>query len=136
MNMETRRRRTLPAAMLTAAILLGGGGPAIADQSDEIELMSKFLDIMHRYYGLVRELHEISSTPAGSMVLELQKLDELYKDLGDRDRSIAVLREVFEKTDDPIVRNATAILLSEALKDSGRARQAAEVLEKTIREKL
>lgn len=135
MNTGLNCPRTLLGAILAAAMLFGSG-PAVADQRDEIELMTKFLDVMHRYYGLVRELHEISSTPASSMVLELQKLDELYKDLGDRDKSIAVLREVFEKTDDPIVRNATAILLSEALKETGRARQAAEVLEKTIREKL
>ena len=126
----------LGTALLAVCMSLAVGQPARASELEQIEMMSRFLEVMQGYYSLVNDLHEISSTPAGSMILQLQKLDEVCKDLGDRDRSIRAMREVFENTGDPVVRNAAAVLLADALKDTGRASQAAQVLETVLHDKM
>ena len=128
--------RWLGTALLAVCMSLAVGQPARASELEQIEMMSRFLEVMQGYYSLVNDLHEISSTPAGSMILQLQKLDEVCKDLGDRDRSIRAMREVFENTGDPVVRNAVAVLLADALKDTGRASQAAQVLETVLHDKM
>ncbi len=94
--------------------------------------MERFIGVMQGYYGLIEAVHNVASDPDKAAILQLQKIGEIYKNRGDRAESIAVLTDVVERSKSPTVRNAAAIMLADALNETGRATQAVEVLKKAL----
>jgi tetratricopeptide (TPR) repeat protein len=112
---------------------------AMADEADEMAQLGKmeqFLSVMQGYYELIEVIHGVSSDPDKSAILQLQKIEEFYKQRGDRAEAIAYMRKIVDTTNSPVVRNAASMMLSEALNETGRATQAVEVLKAALEKNL
>ncbi len=107
-------------------------GSVHGDEMDDLRRMERFIGVMHGYYGLIDSIYGVSSNPDKAAILQLQKIGEIYKERGDHAESITVLTDVVEHSESPTVRNAAAIMLAEALKETGRSSQAVEVLKKAL----
>ena len=116
-------------------VSLLGAGPVSA-QELELEQMRQFMGVMEGYYAIIDSVHQVASDPEKSAILQLQKIEEIYKERGDRAEAIAVMREVVERTDSPTVRNAAAVMLADALNETGRASDAVAVLREALEANL
>lgn len=121
------------------ALLLAGGlacaAPAAFAGEAEFEMLGKmrqFIEVMQGYYALIDANHSIASNPEKAAILQMQKIQEIYKERGDSAEAVQVLRDVMETTKSDAVRNAAAVLLADTLKESGRATEAIEVLSATL----
>ena len=99
---------------------------------DQIELMSSMIGMVREYYAVVEDVHSVAADPDKAAILQLTKLEEIYKEQGDRAEAIDVLRQVVANSKSDVVRNAAAVMLADALKETGRASQAVEVLENVL----
>lgn len=109
---------------------------AAADEMAQLGKMEQFLTVMQGYYELIEVIHGVSSDPDKSAILQLQKIEEFYKQRGDRAEAIAYMRKIVDTTKSPVVRNAASMMLSEALNETGRATQAVEVLKAALEKNL
>ncbi len=125
----TLRGKTRLAALVVVAL---AAGPVHAAEMDNLGNMERFISVMQGYYGLIEAVHNVANNPDKAAILQLQKIGEIYKKRGDRAESIAVLTDVVERSKSPTVRNAAAIMLADALNETGRATQAVEVLKKAL----
>lgn len=114
--------------MIAVGLLVVAVMPATADQMDDIAKMQQFLQVMERYYGIIEVVHGVASDPEKAAIMQLQKIEEIYKKRGDRAEAIAVLSDVVNTTKNATVRNAAAMMLADALNETGRASEAVEVL--------
>ncbi|TDJ29359.1 MAG: hypothetical protein E2O61_02405 [Gammaproteobacteria bacterium] len=125
----TLRGKTRLVALVVVTL---AAGPVHAAEMDDLGKMERFISVMQGYYGLIEAVHNVASDPDKAAILQLQKIGEIYKNRGDRAESIAVLTDVVERSKSPTVRNAAAIMLADALNETGRATQAVEVLKKAL----
>ena len=123
-------RTTIASLLLGSTLVIAGG--AQAQQGEELERMKQFMGVMEGYYGLIDGVHDVASNPDKSAILQLQKIEEIYKARGDRAEAIAVLRDVLKRTSSATVRNAAAIMLADALNETGQSMQAVEVLREAL----
>ncbi len=105
-------------------------------QNRELERMQTFLNLMDSFFGIIENMHEVSSDAERAAVFQLYKIEEIYKERGERVRAIEVFRQVLDETQNPAIRNAAYILLGEALKETGRADEAVDTLQQALRENL
>ena len=120
-----------------AGLLIGAMTPAYAaDQYQEIAQMQQFLQLMEGYYGIIEVVHDVASDPEKSAILQLQKIEEIYKKRGDRAEAIAVLSNVVNTTKNATVRNAASMMLADALNETGRSTEAVEVLQAALESNL
>ncbi len=129
--MRSYLRRTV--LILTLCLPLGA---VHAAEEPELERMQQFMAVMQGYYGIIGDIHEVASDPDKSAILQLQKIEEIYKQRGDRAEAIKILRDVVDKTKSPVVRNAASLMLADALNETGRASQAVEVLQQALQKNL
>ena len=125
----TLRGKTTLAVLVVVAL---AAGPVHAAEMESLGDMERFIGVMQGYYGLIEAVHNVANDPDKAAILQLQKIGEIYKNRGDRAESIAVLTDVVERSKSPTVRNAAAIMLADALNETGRATQAVEVLKKAL----
>ena len=118
--------------MAFAVLSLAWGGAAMAAEAEDIVRMQQFLGVMEGYYSIINGVHEVARDPEKSAILQLQKIEEIYKSRGDRAESIAILREVVERTTSAAIRNAASVMLADALNETGRASEAIEVLRSAL----
>ena len=120
--------------LATAIVLCGalGAAPTFAAEAPDLERMHQFIGVMQGYFEVIDATHAVASDPEKSAILQLQKIEEIYKKRGDRAESIAVLTEVVETTGNDTVRNAASMMLADALNETGRATQAVEVLKQAL----
>ena len=126
--MKIRKIFVAPIALVIAFSLT----PAYAAQADNLATMQQFLGVMKGYYGIIEATYDVASDPDKSAILQMQKIEEFYKKRGDRAEAIAVLEDVLNKTKRPAVRNAAAVMLADALNETGRGTQAVEVLKQAL----
>lgn len=105
---------------------------AASAQELELETMQQFMGVMQGYYQIIEDVHSVASDPEKSAIQQLQKIEEIYKQRGDRAEAIDVLRDVVNTTKSPVVRNAASMMLADALNETGRASEAVEVLQKAL----
>ncbi len=105
-------------------------------QNRELERMQTFLNLMDSFFGIIENMHAVSSDAERAAVFQLYKIEEIYKERGERARAIEVFRQVLDETQNPAIRNAAYILLGEALKETGRADEAVDTLQQALRENL
>jgi hypothetical protein len=124
----------------TVVLLLLGAlapfAPAHGAQAEDLDRMRQFMAVMKDYYGIIDAVHAVASDSEKSAILQLQKIEEFYKERGDRAEAITVLRDVFERTESLTVRNAAAMMLADALNETGRASEAVEVLKAALGDNL
>lgn len=123
-------------AALMSLFLTVGAPPALAQTSDELTTMRTFLQIMTDYFAIIESTHDVASDREKAAILQMQKIQEIYEDRGEKARSIEVLKNVIETSDSPAIRNAAYFLLGDTLKETGRADEAIEYLERGLNENI
>ncbi len=121
---------------VVATLAIAFAPTAKAQNLDEIQLMQSFLDIVTQYYDVIEATYDISSDSEKAAILQMQKIQEVYEQRGDKAQSVEVLREVLENTDNQTIRNAAYIMLGDTLKESGRASEAIEILRRGLEENI
>ncbi len=121
---------------VVATLAIAFAPTAKAQNLDEIQLMQTFLDIVTQYYAVIEATYDISSDSEKAAILQMQKIQEVYEQRGDKAQSVEVLREVLENTDNQTIRNAAYVILGDTLKESGRASEAIEILRRGLEENI
>ena len=124
------------ALAITATALLGVAPQARAQDMAQIELMQTFLDLMTQYYAIIESTHDIASDSEKAAIMQMQKIQEVYEDRGDKAKSVDVLRQVLEDSDNRAIRNAAYLMIGDTLKESGRASEALEYLRRGLDENI
>ncbi|MDJ0911776.1 MAG: hypothetical protein QNI99_21495, partial [Woeseiaceae bacterium] len=91
---------------ITASFLLIGAPQARAQSMDDLALMQTFLEIMNDYFGIIESTHEVASDPEMSAIMQMQKIQEVYEQRGNKAESVDVLLQVLEDSDNQTIRNA------------------------------
>jgi tetratricopeptide (TPR) repeat protein len=131
--MRTFRKITIG---ITAAMLFIAAPGAHAQDQENLELMQTFLSIMTDYFELIESTHDIASDPEKAAIMQMQKIQEVYEQRGEKARSTDVLKQVLEDSDNTTIRNAAYMLLGDTLKDTGRADEAIELLRRGLNENI
>jgi tetratricopeptide (TPR) repeat protein len=131
--MRTFRKITIS---ITAAMLFVAAPGAHAQEQKNLELMQTFLSIMADYFEIIESTHDISSDPEKAAIMQMQKIQEVYEQRGEKARSTDVLKQVLEDSDNTAIRNAAYMLLGDTLKDTGRADEAIELLRQGLNENI
>ena len=105
-------------------------------QNRELQQMHTVLDLMAKFFGIIENMHDVSSDAERAAVFQLFKIEEIYKERGERAQAIRIFQQVLEESDNPTIRNAAYLMLGEALKETGRADEAVEALQRGLQENL
>ena len=131
--MHTLRTITITIA---AALLLVAAPHARAQSQDDLALMQTFLAIMTDYFEIIESTYDIASDPEKAAILQMQKIQEVYEERGEKARSVDVLREVLDTSKNTTIRNAAYMLLGDTLKETGRADEALDYLRRGLDENI
>ncbi len=131
--MHTVKTLTLTAV---AVVLLGAAPQARAQDMAQIQLMQTFLDLMTQYYAIIESTHDIASDSEKAAIMQMQKIQEVYEDRGDKAKSVDVLKGVLEDSNNQAIRNAAYLMIGDTLKESGRASEALEYLQRGLDENI
>ena len=131
--MRTFRKITIS---ITAAMLLVAAPGAHAQDQKNLELMQTFLSIMGDYFEIIESTHDIASDPEKAAIMQMQKIQEVYEQRGEKARSTDVLKQVLADSDNTAIRNAAYMLLGDTLKETGRADEAIELLRQGLNENI
>ena len=121
---------------ITAALLLVGAPQARAQSQDDLALMQTFLSIMTDYFDIIESTRDIAADPEKAAIMQMQKIQEVYEERGEKARSVDVLQDVLDKSSNPTIRNAAYIMLGDTLKETGRADEALEYLRQGLEENI
>lgn len=130
--------RTLKAITIAAvATLLLASAPASKAQSpDDLAMMQTFLSIMQDYFEIIESTHGIASDAEKAAIMQMQKIKEVYEELGKTADAVDVLREVLEESRNPAIRNAAYIMLGDTLKETGLREEALRLLRQGLEENI
>lgn len=128
--------RLLKAAAVAAALSLTPLGAVQAQTQNELQTMQAFLQIMTDYFAIIESTHAVASDREKAAILQMQKIQEIYEERGEKARAAQVLKEVIETSDSATIRNAAYFLLGDTLKETGRADEAIEYLRRGLRENI
>ncbi len=131
--MRTFRKFTIG---FTAAMLFIAAPGAHAQEQRDLELMQTFLSIMADYFKIIESTYDISSNPEKAAIMQMQKIQEVYDERGEKARSADVLKQVLEDSNNTTIRNAAYMLLGDTLKDTGRADEALLLLQQGLDENI
>ena len=131
--MHTFRMRILG---ITAAALLAISPLANAQSDEDLQLMQTFLDIMSEYFDIIESTHAIASDAEKAAILQMQKIQEVYEERGEKARATEMLLRVLENSRNQTIRNAAYIMLGDTFKETGRADEALEYLQKGLDENI
>ena len=120
----------------TATLVLMMAPPANAQTTDELQLMQTFLAIMTDYFEIIESTHDISADPEKAAIMQMQKIQEVYEERGEKARSVAVLKKVLEDSNNATIRNAAYMMIGDTLKETGRADEALEYLKRGLDENI
>ena len=124
------------AVSLTAVTLLATAPAAKAQDMENLALMQTFLAIMSDYCEIIEATYEVSSSPEKSAIMQMQKIQEVYEQRGEKARSTEVLKQVLANSNNPTIRNAAYMLLGDTLKETGRADEALRLLRQGLEENI
>ncbi len=120
----------------TASFLLISAPAARAQSIDDLALMQTFLEIMEDYFGIIESTHEVASNPEMAAIMQMQKIQEVYEERGNKAESVEVLLQVLEDSNNQTIRNAAYLMLGDTLKETGRADDALEYLQQGLAENI
>jgi tetratricopeptide (TPR) repeat protein len=131
--MSTFRKMTIS---MTAVVLLAAAPGAYAQEQEDLQLMQTFLAIMTDYFEIIESTHDVSSNPEKAAIMQMQKIQEVYEQRGEKAQSVEVLKQVLKDSNNPTIRNAAYMLLGDTLKDTGRADEALQMLRQGLNENI
>jgi len=131
--MQTLRNYAISLATTTFLML---APVAHAQSADELETMQTFLDIMTSYFAIIQSTHDISSDVEKSAIMQMQKIQEVYEERGEKSAVAEILREVLRDSHNPTIRNSAYMMLGDVLKESGRTDDAIEILRRGLSENI
>lgn len=120
----------------TATLVLMMAPAANAQTTDELQLMQTFLAIMTDYFQIIESTHDISADPEKAAIMQMQKIQEVYEERGEKARSVTVLKKVLEDSSNATIRNAAYMMIGDTLKETGRADEALEYLKRGLDENI
>lgn len=109
---------------------------AQAKMPADLGQIQMFLGLMQEYFRVIDSTHEISANPEKAAIFQMQKIQEIYEERGEKAKAVDVFREVLKNTDNPAIRNAAYMLIGDALKETGRADQAIKLLKDGLNENI
>jgi len=121
---------------ITATMMLVAAPVAHAQNQENLELMQTFLSIMTDYFEIIEATHSVSSDPEKAAIMQMQKIQEVYEQRGEKARSIEILKQVLDDSSSVTIRNAAYMLLGDTLKDTGRADEAIQFLRQGLKENI
>ena len=121
---------------LTATVMLAAAPASRAQSPDDLELMQTFLDIMTDYFAIIEATHQISSDAEKAAIMQMQKIQEVYEERGEKAQSVDVLRQVLEDSRNRTIRNAAYLMMGDTLKETGRADEAIRMLRQGLSENI
>ncbi len=121
---------------VTATALLAVAPAANAQRPEDLQLMQTFLNIMTDYFEIIQSTHDIASNPEKAAIMQMQKIQEVYEERGEKARSVDVLQGVLEDSSNPTIRNAAFMMLGDTLKETGRADEALQFLRRGLDENI
>jgi tetratricopeptide (TPR) repeat protein len=121
---------------VVGALLLAIAPGAHAQSKDDLALMQQFLAIMTDYFEIIESSHDIASDPEKAAIMQMQKIQEVYEQRGEKVRSVDVLQKVLEDSSNGTIRNAAYMLLGDTLKDAGRTDEALALLRRGLQENI
>ena len=119
-----------------ATFTLAAAPVSKAQSPDDLRMMQTFLSIMQDYFKIIESTHDIASDSEKSAIMKMQKIKEVYEELGKTADAVAVLREVLEESRNPAIRNAAYMMLGDTLKDTGRREEAIRLLRQGLAENI
>ncbi len=105
-------------------------------QNRDLQQMHTVLDLMTKFFGIIENMHDVSSDAERAAVFQLFKIEEIYKERGERAQAIRIFEQVLEESDNLTIRNAAYLMLGEALKETGRTDEAVEALQRGLQENI
>lgn len=121
---------------LCLAALLAVAPSAKAQSQEDLALMQTFLAIMTDYFDIIESTYDVASHPEKAAIMQMQKIQEVYEERGEKARSAEVLRQVLEDSSNTTIRNAAYMLLGDTLKETGRADEALQFLRQGLDENI
>ena len=132
-----RKRKTkFLGPIFLVAVALASPWSAMAQAPGELERMEQFLGIMGSYFDIIEATHDITASPEKAAIFQMQKIQEVYEERGEKARAIEVFKQVLAESKNPTIRNAAYIMLGDALKETGRADEAVRLLQQGLKENL
>lgn len=126
-----------PSTFILCAFLSFGSTTGFAQtQTSELQTMQSFLSIMDSYFDLIQSTHDIAADREKSAIIQMQKIQEVYEELGKKAQAAEVLRSVLQDSKNSTIRNAAYMLLADNLKDTGRADEALTLLKQALSENI
>jgi len=123
---------------LALLILVLGAAPlqSHAQSPEQLQTMQTFLTIMDSYFKIIESTHAVASDHEKSAIMQMQKIQEVYEQRGQKAKAVDVLRTVLQDSQSSTIRNAAYMLLADNLKDSGRTDEALELLRQGLAENI
>jgi len=127
-------RTTLVGA--TVSLLLALPLVASAQAPQDLARMQQLLNIMENYFSIIESTYEVNADSERAAILQMQKIQEVYEQRGEKARAADVFRRVLEDSENRTIRNAAYMFLGDLLKETGNADQAIELLQRGLDENI
>ena len=121
---------------ITATVILAFSPASRAQTTDELQMMQTFLEIMTDYFGIVESIYEISSNPEKAAIMQMQKIQEVYEERGEKVSAVKILQNVLNESRNATIRNAAYMMIGDTLKEAGRTDDAIEMLQDALSENI
>jgi tetratricopeptide (TPR) repeat protein len=121
---------------IAATIFLALAPATHAQSPDDLRTMQTFLDIMNSYFAIIESSYDINSNEEKAAIMQMQKIQEVYEDRGEKARVADILREVLAESHNPTIRNSAYMMLGDVLKETGRSDEAIEMLRRGLSENI
>ena len=105
-------------------------------QAQDFDEMIQFVDLMNEFFVLMDSMYAAASNPEHAALLQMNSLEDIYKETGNLRQMLDVYREVINESSNPTVRRLARMRLADALKESGQKGEAIEVLREAINESV
>ena len=121
---------------ITATVILAFSPASRAQTTDELQMMQTFLEIMTDYFSIVESIYEISSNPEKAAIMQMQKIQEVYEERGEKVSAVKILQNVLNESRNATIRNAAYMMIGDTLKEAGRTDDAIEMLQDALSENI
>ena len=121
---------------ITATVILAFSPASRAQTTDELQMMQTFLEIMTDYFSIVESIYEISSNPEKAAIMQMQKIQEVYEERGEKVSAVKILQNVLNESRNTTIRNAAYMMIGDTLKEAGRTDDAIEMLQDALSENI
>ena len=126
--------RPLRRALAAGALLLSfAAPPAVADEFDD---MTRMVGLMGGFFDLMEAMYDAASNPEHAALIQMNSLEDLYKERGEHAAVIPVYREILKASRNPTVRRIAYMRLADVLKETGRSEEAIPVLQESLKESI